>query len=45
MPQSLTKLYAHLIFSTKNREPFLDDNVRDFLERYNIEYAEQYVWD
>ena len=37
MPQSLTKLYAHLVFSTKNREPFL--------ERYNIEYDEQYVWD
>lgn len=25
MPQSLTKLYAHLIFSTKNRERWLDD--------------------
>lgn len=28
MPQSLTKLYAHLIFSTKNRQPFLDDAIR-----------------
>ena len=28
MPQSLTRLYAHLDFSTKNREPFLDDSVR-----------------
>ena len=28
MPQSLTKLYAHLIFSTKNRQPFLDDEIR-----------------
>ncbi len=27
MPQSLTRLYAHLIFSTKNRRPFLDDTV------------------
>jgi hypothetical protein len=25
MPQSLTKMYAHLVFSTKNRQPFLDD--------------------
>ena len=28
MPQSLTKLYAHLIFSTKNRRPFVDDEIR-----------------
>jgi hypothetical protein len=28
MPQSLTKLYAHLVFTTKNRQPFLDDSVR-----------------
>lgn len=28
MPQLLTKLYAHLVFSTKNREPFLDDEIR-----------------
>ena len=27
MPQSLTKLYAHLVFSTKNCEPFLDDEI------------------
>jgi len=28
MPQSFTKLYAHLIFSTKNRGLFLDDDIR-----------------
>ena len=28
MPQSFTKLYAHLIFSTKNRQPFLDEKIR-----------------
>ena len=28
MPQSLAKIYVHLIFSTKNREPLLDDAVR-----------------
>jgi REP element-mobilizing transposase RayT len=34
MPQSLTKLYAHLIFSTKNRHPFLDDAIRPRLHAY-----------
>jgi len=34
MPQSLTKLYAHLIFSTKNRQPFLDDTVRPRVHAY-----------
>jgi putative transposase len=27
VPQSLTKLYAHLIFSTKNRQPFFDEAI------------------
>ena len=34
MPQSLTKLYAHLIFSTKNRKPFLDDEIRPRVHAY-----------
>jgi REP element-mobilizing transposase RayT len=34
MPQSLTKLYAHLIFSTKNRHSFLDDAVRPRVHAY-----------
>ena len=34
MPQSLTKLYAHLIFSTKNREPFLDEEIRPRVHAY-----------
>jgi putative transposase len=25
MPQSLSKIYLHIVFSTKNREPFLSD--------------------
>ncbi len=53
MPQSLSQLYAHLIFSTKDRFPFLKDDIRervqeeyrDFLNRYRIEFDEQYVWD
>lgn len=34
MPQSLARLHIHLIFSTKNREPFLKDFVRDSMHRY-----------
>jgi putative transposase len=34
MPQSLARLHVHLVFSTKNREPFLTDDVRDSLHRY-----------
>jgi REP element-mobilizing transposase RayT len=28
MPQSLTRLYMHLVFSTKDRAPLLDDTIR-----------------
>jgi len=34
MPQSLTKLYAHLIFSTKNRQPYLDEEIRERVHGY-----------
>lgn len=35
MPQSLAKLYVHLVFSTKNRFPFLkDDALRVELHAY-----------
>jgi REP element-mobilizing transposase RayT len=34
MPQSLTKLYAHLIFSTKNRQPFLNEEIRPRVQGY-----------
>jgi REP element-mobilizing transposase RayT len=34
MPQSLTRLYAHLIFSTKNREPYLDESIRPRVHGY-----------
>jgi putative transposase len=34
MPQSLAKIYIHLIFSTKNREPILADDVRAELHAY-----------
>lgn len=34
MPQSHSKLYAHLIFSTKDRFPFLKDDIRDRTHAY-----------
>jgi len=34
MPQSLSKLIVHIIFSTKNREPWLDSNVRPRMHAY-----------
>ncbi len=34
MPQSLTKLYAHLIFSTKNRERWLDNEIQPQVHAY-----------
>lgn len=34
MPQSLARLHIHLIFSTKDRRPLIDDAIRDALHRY-----------
>ncbi len=34
MPQSLARLNVHLIFSTKNRERYLHDPIRDSLHKY-----------
>jgi len=34
MPQSLAKIYIHLIFSTKNRERLIQDDVRADLHAY-----------
>ena len=42
MPQSLSKIYIHTVFSTKNREPFLsDDALRDELHAYMGGIAKQ----
>ena len=40
MAQSLSKIYVHLIFSTKDRERTLPDEIRP-----DIEFDERYVWD
>lgn len=34
MPQSLARLYVHLVFGTKHREPLLTDRVRESLHAY-----------
>ena len=34
MPQSLTQIYAHLVFSTKDRQPFIDAGIRPRLHGY-----------
>ncbi len=34
MPQSFCQLYGHLVFSTKNRQCWLDDKVRDDIHAY-----------
>lgn len=34
MPQSLAQILVHLVFSTKNREPLLDDSVHPELHAY-----------
>jgi len=34
MPQSLSKVILHIIFSTKNREPWLDVEVRPRIHAY-----------
>lgn len=34
MPQSLSQIYIHLVFSTKNRQPFIDDAIAPELYAY-----------
>ena len=36
MPQSLTQLYSHTIFTTKNRHPFINQNIKFQLYYYII---------
>ena len=42
MSQSLARLHIHLIFSTKNRDPILNDAVRDPLHRYMATVLQNY---
>ena len=34
MPQSLSKVYVHIVFSTKNREIHLDENIETAMHEY-----------
>lgn len=34
MPQSLNKIYIHIVFSTKNREPLISDDIKEDLFNY-----------
>ena len=34
MPQSLSKIYIHLVFSTKNHQPFIDEQIQPELYAY-----------
>ena len=34
MPQSLAKVYIHIVFSTKNRQPWITDEIRHRLYAY-----------
>ena len=34
MPQSLSKVYVHIIFSTKNRQNLIDDGIKNSLFEY-----------
>ncbi|GMT44721.1 MAG: transposase [bacterium] len=36
MSQSLSKIYVHCVFSTKNREPFIKDSIRNDLYSYIV---------
>ncbi len=42
MPQSLANILVHLIFSTKNREPMINDEIRPALHAYMIGILENH---
>ena len=43
MPQSLARILIHLVYSTKNRERILGDDIRDELHRYTAGVLKE--WD
>jgi REP element-mobilizing transposase RayT len=36
MPQSLSKIYIHVVFSTKHVQPIIPENIREELQKYII---------
>ena len=52
MPQSLSQVIAHIVFSTKDRQKWLDAAISPRMHayfatvrKYHIEFDERYVWD
>ena len=47
MPQSLVQVYVHIVFSTKDRRPFLQDKdeFRRLCQLHGVAIDERYVWD
>jgi hypothetical protein len=43
MPHSLADLLIHVLFSTKDQRPILDDNLRLNLQKHEIEHDETYL--
>ena len=44
MPHNLADLLIHVLFSTKDQRPILDDDLRLNLQKREIEYDEMYLW-
>jgi len=42
MPQSLTHIIIHLIFSTKDRKPFIKNDIREELHAYMVGIFREY---
>lgn len=49
MPQSLVKNYIHIVFSTKYRNDFIDENIEnelvEILEKHKMDYDEKFLRD
>jgi REP element-mobilizing transposase RayT len=43
MPQSISSVFTHIVFSTKDREPVIVDEVAPHLHGYMIELSQQFV--
>jgi hypothetical protein len=44
MAQTLVSPMTHVIFSTKNREPFITPEIEPELDEYGIAHDERYLW-
>ena len=45
MPQSLSQTIIHLIFSTKDRKPFLDEAIKESMHAYLATIARERGWE